>query len=207
MRKPGPRPLFTVWRRGARSHERIIRIVRIIRFIKIIGLICIIRIVSTISQNLISPGRARRPLRAPGRQGPKNGHFTKGFQKELASFGPLRGPRKPGQAHFLQLQQHVSTISFNAPLHRWPTSEQIPLIARQQCRSPKIHSQASVSLLLRLYPLPLPLSARLLLPQFLLLFLLFLLNPRPPGAEWLVGTREALRINCAQWIFKRLRPK
>ena len=35
-------------------------------FIKIIGLICIIRIISTISQNLISPGRARRPLRPPG---------------------------------------------------------------------------------------------------------------------------------------------
>ena len=48
--------------------------------------------------------------------------------------------------------------------------------------------------MLRLYPLPLPLPARLLLPQFLLLFLLFLLNPRPPGAERLVGTREAFRI-------------
>ena len=96
-RKSGPRPLFTVWIRGARSHERIIRIIRFIRFIKIIGLICIIRIVSTVSQNLISPGRARRPLRAPGRQGPKNYHFTKGRRKELATFGPLSGPRKSGQ--------------------------------------------------------------------------------------------------------------
>ena len=78
---------------------------------------------------------------------------------------------------------------------------QIPIIAGRQCRSPKIHSQASVSLLLRPYPLPLLLSARLLLPQFLLLFLLFLLNPRPPGAEWLVGTRGALRITPStdQW--------
>ena len=132
--------------------------------------------------------------------------LQKAFKKDLATFGPLRGPRKsgprlrgprkPGQAHFLQLQQHVSTISFNAPLHRWPTSGQIPIIAGQQCRSPKTHSQASVSLLLRHYPLPLPLSARLLLPQFLLLFLLFLLHPRPPGAERLVGTREAFRITC-----------
>ena len=67
--------------------------------------------------------------------------------------------------------------------------------AGRQCRSPQIHSQASVSLLARPHPLPLLLPARLLLPQFLLLFLLFLLNPRPPGAEWLVGTREAFRIS------------
>ena len=38
------------------------------------------RIISTISQYLISSGLARRPLRAPGRQGPKNGHFTIGRQ-------------------------------------------------------------------------------------------------------------------------------
>ena len=50
----------------------------IIRFIKIIGLICIIRIISTISRDLISLGPARRPLRAFGRQDPKNDHFTKG---------------------------------------------------------------------------------------------------------------------------------
>ena len=43
-------------------------------------------------------------------------------------------------------------------------------------------------------PSAIALFARLLLPQFLLLFLLFLLNPRPPGAERLVGTREAFRI-------------
>ena len=52
----------------------------------------------------------------------------------------------------------------------------------------------------RLQPLPLLLAARLLLPQFLLLFLLFLLNPRPPGAERLVGTREALRIHASASI-------
>ena len=95
-RKSGPRPLFTAWTRGPRSHERIIRIIRIIRFIKIIGLICIIRIISTISQYLISSGPARRLLRAPGRQGPKNGHFAKGLQKEVATFGPPPRPRKSG---------------------------------------------------------------------------------------------------------------
>ena len=57
---------------------------------------CIIRIISTISQYLISSGPARRRLRAPGRQGPKNGHFTIGLPKELATFGPLPGPRKSG---------------------------------------------------------------------------------------------------------------
>ena len=45
-------------------------------FIKIIGLICINRIVNTISQYLISSGPARRLLKAPSRQGTKNGHFT-----------------------------------------------------------------------------------------------------------------------------------
>ena len=162
----------------------------IIRFIKLVGLICIIRIISTISQYLISSGLVRRPLRAPGRQGPKNDHFTKGFQKELVTFGPLRGPRKPGQADFLQLQQHVSTISLNAPPHRWPTSGQVTIIAGQQCRSHQTHSQASVSLLARPHPLPLLLPARLLLPHFLVLFLLFLLNPRPPGAEGWWGRAE-----------------
>ena len=103
-----------------------------------------------------------------------------------------RGNR--GQDHFLQFGQHVSTTSLNALPHRWPTSGQIPIIAGRQCRSPQIHSRASVSLLARPHPLPLLLPARLLLPQFLLLFLLFLLNPRPPGAERLVGTREAFRI-------------
>ena len=43
-------------------------------------------------------------------------------------------------------------------------------------------------------PLPLLLAALLLSPQILLLFLMFLLIPRPPGAERLVGTREAFRI-------------
>ena len=51
-----------------------------------------------------------------------------------------------------------------------------------------------VSLLARPHYLLLLLAARLLLPQFLLLFLLFVLNLRPPGAERLVGTREAFRI-------------
>ena len=82
---PGPRKSrsrapFTAWTSGPRGHERIIRITRIIRFLKIIGLICIIRIISTISQYFISLGPARRLLRAPGRQDPKNGHFTIGRQ-------------------------------------------------------------------------------------------------------------------------------
>ena len=95
-RKSRPRALFTAWTRGPRSHERIIKIIRVIRFIKIIALICIIRIIRAISQDLISPGRARKPLRAPGRQRPKNAHFTKGLQKELATFGPWPGRRKSG---------------------------------------------------------------------------------------------------------------
>ena len=138
-----------------------------------IGLLYIIRIIATISRNLISACRARRPPRAPGRRGPKNEHFTKGCQKELATFGHCPGRGHRGHDHFLQLGQHVSTISLNAPPHRWPTSGQIPIIAGRQCRSPQIHSQASVSLLARPHPLPLLLPARLLLPQFLLLFLLF----------------------------------
>ena len=120
--------------------------------------------------------------------------LQKAFKKNWPLSAHRLGHGNRGRDHFLQLGQHVSTISLNAPPHRWPTSGQIPIIAGQQCRSPKIHSQASVSLLLRHSLLPLPLSARLLLPQFLLLFLLFVLNPRPPGAEWLVGTREAFRI-------------
>ena len=120
--------------------------------------------------------------------------LQKAVSKNWPLLGHCSGRGNRGQDHFLQLGQHVSTISINAPPHRWPTSGQIPIIAGRQCRSPQIHSQASVSLLARLQPLPLLLAARLLLPQFLLLFLLFLLNPRPPGAERLVGTREAFRI-------------
>ena len=116
------------------------------------------------------------------------------FQKNWPLLAHRLGRGNRGQDHFFKLGQHVSTTSLNALPHRWPTSGQIPIIAGRQCRSPQIHSQASVSLLARPHPLPLPLPARLLLPQFLLLFLLFLLNPRPPGAERLVGTREALRI-------------
>ena len=121
--------------------------------------------------------------------------LQKAVKKNWPLLGHCPGRGNRGQDHFLQLGQHVSTISLNAPPHRWPTSGQIPIIAGRQCRSPQIHSQASVSLLARPHPLPLLLPARLLLPQFLLLFLLFLLNPRPPGAERLVGTREAFRIN------------
>ena len=120
--------------------------------------------------------------------------LQKAFKKNWPLSAHRLGHGNRGRDHFLQLGQHVSTISLNAPPHRWPTSGQIPIIAGQQCRSHQMHSQASVSLLARPHPLPLRLPARLLLPQFLLLFLLFLLNPRPPGAERLVGTREAFRI-------------
>ena len=120
--------------------------------------------------------------------------LQKAVKKNWPLLGHCAGRGNRGQGHFLQLGQHVSTILLNAPLHRWPTSGQIPIIAGQQCRSPQIYSQASVSLLARPQPLPLFLPARLLLSQFLLLFLLFLLILRPPGAERLVGTREAFRI-------------
>ena len=120
--------------------------------------------------------------------------LQKAFKKDWPFVAQRLGRGNRGQDPFLQPGQHVSTTSLNALPHRWPTSGQIPIIAGRQCRSPQIHSQASVSLLARPHPLPLLLPARLLLPQFLLLFLLFLLNPRPPGAEWLVGTREAFRI-------------
>ena len=99
-RKSRPRALFTAWTRGPRSHERIIRIISIVRFIKIIGLICIIRIISTISQYLISSGPARRPLRAPDRQGPKHRYFIIGHNKIwlLLDYYPGYGNR--GQEHF-----------------------------------------------------------------------------------------------------------
>ena len=121
--------------------------------------------------------------------------LQKAFKKNWPLLAHRLGRGNRGQDHFLQLGQHVSTTSLNALPHRWPTFGQIPITAGRKCRSPQIHSQASVSLLARPHPLPLLLPARLLLPQFLLLFLLFALNPRPPGAEWLVGTRGALRIN------------
>ena len=120
--------------------------------------------------------------------------LQKAFKKNWPLLAHRLGRGNRGHDDFLRLAQHVSTTSLNALPHRWPTSGQIPIIAGRQCRSPQIHSQASVSLLARPHPLPLLLAARLFLPQFLLLFLLFLLNPRPPGAERLVGTREAFRI-------------
>ena len=35
--------------------------------------------------------------------------------------------------------QHVSTISLNAPPHRWPTSGRITIVVGRQCRSPQIN--------------------------------------------------------------------
>ena len=120
--------------------------------------------------------------------------LQKAFKKNWPLLVHRLGRGNRGQDHFLQLGQHVSPTSLNALPHWWPTSGLIPVIAGRQRRSPQIHPQASVSLLARPYPLPLPLPARLLLLQFLPLFLLFSLTTRPPGAEWLVGTREAFRI-------------
>ena len=129
--------------------------------------------------------------------------LQKAFKKNWPLLAHRLGRGNRGQDHFLQFGQYVSPASLNALPHRWPTFGQIPITAGRKCRSPRIRSQASVSLLARDHPLPLLLSARLLLPQFLLLFPLFLLNPQPPGAEWLVRTREAFRttismpsINC-----------
>ena len=99
-RKSRPIPLVTVRTRGQRSPERIMKIIRMIRFIKIIGLICIIRIISTISQYLISSGPVRRPLRAPGRQGPKSGQFllTAYCKMTIVRSLATRNPRKhPGR--------------------------------------------------------------------------------------------------------------
>ena len=160
-RKSGPRVLFTVWIRGPGSHERIIRIIRIIRFVKIIGLVCIIRIVSTISQDLISPGLARRPLGILAARGRNIAILQKAFKKNWPLLAHRLGRGNRGHDHFLQFGQHVSPTSLNALPHRWPTSGRIPVIARWQCQTHQVFSQPSVSQLPRRHPMPLLLAARL----------------------------------------------